>query len=402
MNHEKNLVYIRRSKAFNDMVKTFAENHLHYNGYTTISEYQNADLYIDLNKYEINDLTSKDWEVIYKAIKVEDIILKDRLLRNIEYLDAKELVFKAAKFFIELFKNNHYQKLSTYPVDNYITDIMVKIAQYFNLEVEGISNFFIKGYKRITVFGENNKVRDVDRKEVDAVMSLLQNQYKSYMALSFFKSLRNSILYYFKYKIKYLYFYIFLYKTLGKSEYDYRVTPYSAKVSRLRNFLPFKYFSNSLPETTEKVIYIPMHYHPEATIEQWSDNVKNVDYVMSLFEGVRYFSDKGWKVYLKEHPAMCFRQDIEIYKKLKKIENVFILNPFIETANVLDFFDNFAIWTGSTGIEALLNDKIVYFASSNYYFNKTSDSLFEKVTLKTKEAKYNLVEKILSNTIIWE
>jgi len=402
MNGSKKLIFIRRNTIFNDMVISFIEKHLNYKDYITISEYKNADIYIDLKKYDISNLNSNDWRIISKELNVEEIILKDRLLRNINYIEAKELLFKAIKFFIELFKTKEYDSLVTYPVDNYITDIMIKIANYYHIETTGISNFFIQGYKRVTVYGEHKKVREVSNEEVETVFKLLQKQYKSYMALSFSKSLKSSILYYFKYKIKYLHFFIFNYLVLGKLEYDYRSTLYFSTVNNIKDFFPFKYFTNSLPNKNDKSIYIPMHYHPEATIEHWSDSIKNVDYINSLFESVRYFSDKGWKVYLKEHPAMCFRQDIVVYKKLKKIDNVYILNPFIETANVMDVFDNFAIWTGSTGIEALVNDKIVYFASSNYYFTKTSNELFEKVRLRADTDKKSFIKNILENTIEWK
>ena len=399
MSVKKALVFIRRNTIFNNMVITFTEEHLNSQEYITISEYKNADIYIDLKKYNICDVTNDDWQIVFNALNMEEIILKDRLLRNINYLEAKELLLKAVKFFIELFKNSKYEKLVTYPVDNYITDIMVKIAQYYHIEVKGISNFFIKGYKRITVYGEHKKVREVSDEEVEKAFKLLQNQYKSYMVSSFSKSLKSSILYYFKYKIKYLHFFILNYLVLGKLEYDYRSTPYSAAVNNIKDFFPFKYFTNLLPNKNDKSIYIPMHYHPEATIEYWSDSIKNVDYINSLFEGVQYFVDNGWKVYLKEHPAMCFRQDVTIYKNLKNIDNVYILNPFIETENVMDVFDHFAIWTGSTGIEALVNDKIVYFASSNYYFTKTSNKLFEKVRLRADTDKKSFIKHILENTI---
>jgi len=144
-----------------------------------------------------------------------------------------------------------------------------------------------------------------------------------------------------------------------------------------------------------------MHYHPEATIEHWSDSLKNADYITSLIESVKYFSDSGWEVYLKEHPAMCFRQDIKLYKSLKNIHNVHILNPFLETSKIMEKFDNFLIWTGSTGLEALINGKTVYFASSNYYYNKETQEKYEKVYLETEKEKKELVKKVLSNTVKW-
>ncbi|RXJ83095.1 capsular polysaccharide export protein, LipB/KpsS family [Arcobacter cloacae] len=396
------IVFIRRNKIFNDMVIRYSKDILGVNDFTTISEYKNANLYIDIKKYSISDLTSYDWENIEKALDINEVILKDRLLRNIEYIQAKDLVLVVSKYFIELFKSKQYNNLITYPVDNYVTDIMCKIARYYNIKVSGISNFFIQGYKRVTVYGEYNKIREVSEEEIDNVYDLLIKQFKSYMASSFQKSLKNSVLYYFKFKIRYLYFYIFKYKILNQLEYDYTSTPYSATVDKINKFFPFKYFTNKVEDIDIKSIYIPMHYHPEATIEHWSDSVKNADYITSLIESVKYFSDNGWEVYLKEHPAMCFRQDIKLYKSLKNIHNVHILNPFLETSKIMEKFDNFLIWTGSTGLEALINGKTVYFASSNYYYEKKTNDKYEKVYLETETEKKELIKKVLTNTIKWK
>lgn len=396
------IVFIRRNKKFNDMVIKYSKDILGIDAFTTISEYKNADIYINIKKYNISDLATYDWENIEKALDINEVILKDRLLRNIEYVQSKELVLVVSKYFIELFKNNNCNNLITYPVDNYITDIMCKIARYYDIKVNGISNFFIQGYKRVTVYGEYTNVREISESEVNKIYDLLIKQFKSYMASSFQKTFKNSILYYFKFKIRYLYFYMFKYKILNQLEYDYASTPYSATVDKINKFFPFKYFTNKVDNISEKSIYIPMHYHPEATIEHWSDSLKNVDYITSLIESVRYFSDNGWEVYLKEHPAMCFRQDIKLYKSLKNIHNVHILNPFLETSKIMEKFDNFLIWTGSTGLEALINGKTVYFSSSNYYYEKKTNDKYEKVHFETESEKKELIKKVLSNTIEWK
>jgi len=384
------------------MVIKYSKDILGINDFITISEYKNANLYIDIDKYTISDLSSYDWKEIDNAFNINDIILKDRLLRNINYIEAKKLVLSVSKYFIELFKDKKYNKLITYPVDNYVTDIMCKMAYYYKIDVVGISNFFIQGYKRITVYGEYNNIREVLNSEVDDTYKLLKNQFKSYMSPSFKKALFNSIIFYFKHKIKIILFYFVYFKFLKKREYDYPSVIYGAAPSKLKWFFTFKYFTKNIKLTNSKSIYIPMHYHPEATIEQWSDSLMNVDYITSLVESVRYFVDLGWDVYLKEHPAMCFKQDITFYENLKAIPNVYIIDPFVETSKIMNKFEYFLIWTGSTGLEALINGKTVYFASSNYYYEKKTKDKYEKVYLETDNEKKELTKKVLSNTIEWK
>lgn len=396
------LIFYSRNKDENNITLKFAKENFKVSNYFIVSDYPIGDYYIDLKKYDISDLTLDDWSIVNKVINIEEIIFKDRLLRNIKLLEAKELIFKVAKNSIELFSKNKIDYLVVHPVDNYVMDVFIRIAKFYNCEVSGICAFFVQGYKRITVYGEHNSYRTVDNEEVQKLKLTLTRKFKSYMVNSKYNALYGSILYYLKFKIKYLIFYILKYKIFNNKGYDYASTPYSATVDNINKFFPFKYFTSIIEVVNKKSIYIPMHYHPEATIEYWSDNIKNVDYVTSLIEAVRYFSDNGWEVYLKEHPAMCFRQDIDLYKKLKKIDSVFILDPFLETSNIINKFDNFLIWTGSTGIEALVNNKTVYFASSNYYYDKRSKEKYEKVCFREENEKDEFLRRILSNTIEWK
>ncbi len=396
------LVFYSRNKYENQITLKFAKENFDASNYFVVSDYPIGDFYIDLEKYDISDLTSIDWELINKLIDIKDVVFKDRLLRNIDLLEAKELILKVAKNAIELFSTKKFSYLIVHPVDNYVMDVFIRIAKFYGCEVSGISAFFVKGYKRITVYGEHNSYRIVDNDEVQNLKKILTTKFKSYMVSSKYKALYQSLLYYFKYKLKYLLFYVIKHKLLKDKEYDYACTPYSATVDKINKLFPFKYFTNTIYSVAEKSIYIPMHYHPEATIEYWSDSIENVDYITSLVEAVRYFSDNGWEVYLKEHPAMCFKQDISLYKKLIKINKVFILNPFLETSNIINKFDNILIWTGSTGIEALVNNKTVYFASSNYYYDKKSNEKYEKVCFEEENEKDEFLRRILSNTIKWK
>ncbi|QKF91990.1 hypothetical protein [Campylobacter sp. CCUG 57310] len=398
----KCLVFYSRNKAENETTLKFAKDNIQADQYITISDYPICDIYIDLKIYKISDLTMYDWNVVEKCIDFGEIIFKDRLLRNIAFVKAKDLILKIVKYSVELFSNKEYKYLIVHPVDNYVMDVLIRIAEFYKCKVFGVSSFFVSGYKRVTVYGEYVDFREVENEEIALLKNKLKNSFKSHMAISGKNAFLNSLLYYFKYKIKYLIFYIIKHKLLHDYKYDYASTPYSATVNSIGKLFPFLYFKYKENVHIDiKAIYIPMHYHPEATIEYWSDNIKNVDYITTLIEAIRYFSDNGWSVYLKEHPAMCFRQDIDLYRNILSIKNVIILNPFIETSYIMQKFENFLIWTGSSGIEALVNGKTVYFASSNYYYNKKTDSKYEKVFFNKEHEIDDFLKRILSNTIKW-
>jgi len=134
----------------NDITFKFAKDFFKSDQYFTISDYPTCDFYIDLNKYEICDLTANDWQIVEECIDFAGIIIKDRLLRNIEFLKAKELILKVAKSSIEILSKNSFKYLIVHPVDNYVMDVLIGIAKFYKCIVSGISSFFMGGYSRFS------------------------------------------------------------------------------------------------------------------------------------------------------------------------------------------------------------------------------------------------------------
>ena len=74
------LVFYSRNKYENQITLKFAKENFDASNYFVVSDYPIGDFYIDLEKYDISDLTSTDWELINKLIDIKDVVFKDRLL----------------------------------------------------------------------------------------------------------------------------------------------------------------------------------------------------------------------------------------------------------------------------------------------------------------------------------
>ncbi|GAA0353689.1 hypothetical protein GCM10009092_17570 [Bowmanella denitrificans] len=374
------LVYIRRSKEFDKAVLNFARHELNAEDILTISEYFNGDYRIDMNDSTLDD-SPKAEAFIKTNLSLDKIIFRDRVLRNTPLKDCLILIRRATAGLLDIFEKNAFESLVIYPVDNYIMDIMVQVARSYGVKVYGVSNFFISNYKRITTYGEHNQIREPSPNEVGEVVETLKGRFRSHMAPKRSKALKAAIFRYFKYKARFLLFYLVGAKLLGRKEYDLLATPYNTSVREFLNFFVERHFKKlSEVEFLQNSIFIPLHYFPEATIEYWSNDTKMVEFEDMIRCKVAELSSRYDQIILKEHPATVYDNNNHFYTSLLKNPKVVFIDPFIATSEILTSANIIGCWTGTIGIEALVNGKQVeFFSEGQYYLNskETHPEIYE-------------------------
>ena len=103
---------------------------------------------------------------------------------------------------------------------------------------------------------------------------------------------------------------------------------------------------------------------------------------------------------VKEHTASYMQRDISLYKALSKIDHVSLLSPFITTYEVLDHVEYVVVWTGTTGVEAIMQGKkVILAAGENYYsFGKLAKVGDEELAkFPTQSDKREVAKAILSS-----
>lgn len=364
----RTLVYIRRSKQYNETVLNYAAKGVESDEIVTVSEYSNGQLYIDMNS-STWDYCSKSSGFMERELDLGKIIFRDRLLRNTPYHEALILIRRAVGNCLKLFETESFDSLVTYPVDNYIMDILMEVAKKNGVKCYGVCNFFISDYKRITLYGEHTPMRTPAKQEVDAVIERIQNNFRSHMAPNRKAALKAGVVRYVRYKLRYPIFYLFGYKILKRKEYDLMCTPYITTVRNFLNFFIERHFTSLKKiDFSKKTILVPLHYFPEATIEYWCDNEYQVDFEDMLKCKIDDLSNRYEQIILKEHPATVFDNSSKFYKSLLANKKVVLIDPFVSTNKLLDHVDVLGCWTGTAGIEALVNGKSVeLFVEQQYY-----------------------------------
>ena len=200
--------------------------------YRTISEYNVADVLIDLNSQKLEDITATDHTLFDKYLNIEEIIVRCRGLREISYKESRQLIWRAAKFFLDYYREHNELKLIvSLIVDNYVLDVMTRLAPHFNVEVMQVIGFFVPGYIRFTVNGHGVSVRDVPEAELEKVYQRLTNRTPSHMAINKSKAIKNITRDYVSFHYRYLLRYLWAYKVQGKLAYEYRFCTLSKRFS---------------------------------------------------------------------------------------------------------------------------------------------------------------------------
>lgn len=380
----------------------------HFESYHTISEYRNADHYIDLKKFSVTDFTYQDFEIFNKAIKphLSSIIFRCRGLRSIPFVEAKELILRVTKFWISFFQTNpNYKLMVIHIIDNYVLDVMYRIATHYNVKVLVLSEFFIYGYRRHTIYGEYVRSRDVSQEEVDEVLLYFKRREKSFWlkGLSAFSSFKYCSYLFFSYYVRVFLRYFIGYKILGNISYEYRFANQFGKIL-IRNFFIDKYFNqidiSQIEAEYKDAVYIPLHVYPEANVDYWIVDPNDSDYYNSVYESLSFFRDRNIKVYMKEHPGFLYQRDIDFYKKVNCFPNVCLVHPFDKNVDLVNNIENILVWHGSAGIEGIMQGKKVVVFDENYYSKNYIVSLknYEQRLVFTELQKLKFLVDILTGT----
>lgn len=398
------LFFIRRKGKefyFRETYGGFFKNYFpNLKKYITISEYKkDADYVIDHYKITDEEITPQLHFECYEDLDVADVINRCRGLRTIGFREAELLVLKAYLYFNNLFKSLSLKLIVTGTIDNYVIDIMTRVGKKYDIVFLPITGSFLSPYYNlVSLRGEHNEWFE----PTDELKGLIRNKlnesgkrnknHKVYL-----NALRGAIKSYISKLYIYAVRHLICHKLLKKNEFDYKFALQSIGVGSLANFLAPMYFKNIrklLNIEKHKLVYVPLHWYPEATTDYWVDSKFHSNYYRSLNWVVQLLTSNGYKVVVKEHPHFLFMRDVSIYKKLNDL-GAMLVSPSLSTLDIFEYVDNIVLWNGSTGCEALFNGKKVYRVVNAYYDTQGIPDIYQ--FLDNEEYPEISIEKLVDS-----
>lgn len=150
----------------------------------------------------------------------------------------------------------------------------------------------------------------------------------------------------------------------------------------LRKFKLLNYYNHKVTETdfSEKFIYFPLHYQPEATTYPFGGNY--VDQLKAINLISEYF--ENCKIYIKEHPDTFnisqlawtrgdYTRSNNFYDQISNIKNVKLIDLKVNTFDLIDNAHAVATVSGAVGLESLIKGKHTLILGYPWY-NKFSQA----------------------------
>jgi Capsule polysaccharide biosynthesis protein len=103
-----------------------------------------------------------------------------------------------------------------------------------------------------------------------------------------------------------------------------------------------------------KKVYFPLHVQPEFTPDVRAPFCSNQ---LALIENIARSIPAGYRLVVKDHPAMRGRRTLPYYREIKKLRNVQLLSPGFDSHTVIQDSDAILTIVGTTAFEAILYEK---------------------------------------------
>lgn len=338
----------------------------------TLSEYKNcSDIWQSSFLY---DKSLDDFAELCDESTTRDIVNRCRTLRIMDYSRAKRIVQRTWAGVANLFEKQKIDYVISLSLDNYVIDIIFRLAAIFDVPVYSFLGSFAEGYVRFTLRGEHNFLhRGVSKEESEQLLSKLMKSY--YLPPSETESSRRSLWsvrkWYLRRKtIEDIYYPLM--KLITRDPDNARYNMLNLKGIRFNDCVSSELKSiftkvDEIAIDRKKAVYFPLHFCPEATTDYYIDRPTEcggyIEYILDVISN----SDPDILFLIKEHPSMYGERLISDYKRILEFPNAVLIHPQERSNKILELIDTVVVDNGTVGVESLLRGKKVLALDRSYY-----------------------------------
>ena len=261
-----------------------------------------------------------------------DVTARCRLMRNIDPAQARQMAHAMAGALVKALDAARPAIVLSHMVDDYVTHLLSKLAEKRHILFAGYAYSYFPGLIQLTAFSNGTalRLREPGDDEVDTVVQTIsQRVYRQNYLQRDNYTLARHVKGILRYSVKRV---VFALKARLESDpwhLHYAVTPFLVERRRLRDFPGRGEFHADWAATLAAarqakpgaVVYLPLGYFPESTIDYWITNTRILRYEDTLLGFVRALA-RDHVVVVKEHLHMMGARDCRLYRALMAIPNV--------------------------------------------------------------------------------
>lgn len=309
-------------------------------------------------------------------LTISSIILRCRYLSGINNKKAREYVRRMWRSAEILFTRHNFELVISAPVDNYVLDIIFRVASIHKIPAIQPRDVSFPGLARITNSCDHPILREVSREEAEIAVTNLQHNFKAYyqevsrrnnwkLLKRMLRELLKKPLFEF-WKLRHRDPLAFHYNTIFPNQNAITMTSI-AQLSANRFFDLDIGQINKLKNDFERIIFWPLSMSPESAINYLNFDHRLSDYKYLIEKTVKALPD-NWCLIVKEHPSAIGYRPIDQYEPLLNKNNVFRVSMDVTTSQIILLSDAILLNTGgTTGLEAVAMGKSVLSIGNCHY-----------------------------------
>jgi hypothetical protein len=311
----------------------------------------------------------------------DEVIARCRLLRNLPRARASNLLHAMALSIAARFDEVRPHTVVCQLIDEYVTHLFNIIARGRGLEPTQIGPSYFNN-QMLTTQLANGTPRNVRMPETaeasEALQRLKDVRHRRNYTLKDGYSFRRHCWQVLRYHLKLAVFW-----TAGRLKKDplyvhYAILPFLAERRRFSDYPDMKLFSSDWREkvrlrrnrSNTTVVYLPLSYSPEATIDYWIADTRMIEYEAMTLKMLRALGeDSSLLLVVKDHVHMMGMRPRNFYRELANIPSVVLVPPGEYGNEVLQEIDCVLLGGGSTGVEAMVHGKpVATYCDTSYWY----------------------------------
>ena len=304
-----------------------------------------------------------------------DVLERCRYLRNMPYLRAVQMLRAMASVLDEELEAFRPSVVLSHMVDDYVTHLLAELARRRGIVYVGYAYSYFPNKIQVTQYGNGVPFngREPSDDEVQqalqqiSVRTFRQNylQPETYTKLSHLKSML-------RYQVKRIVFAYRAWREKDPLQTHYGCLPFVAERRHWRDFPSALDFHGDwrqrLHASGGPIVYLPLGYFPEATIDYWIEDRRVLDYQNFVLNVCRVLGGR-FRLVVKEHLHMLGARSPDFYRALRDTPGVISVPPLEFSNDVVSASDIVLMGAGSIGVESFIRGKpIVSFCARSYWF----------------------------------
>lgn len=315
-------------------------------------------------------------------------IARCRLLRGLPRTQAVKMLRSMGSVLAEELDQFDPAFVFAQMVDEYSSFLLSELARRRGIKYLGICYSYFPGRIQVTQFwdGSAYPCRDITDDEAQEALDLVSERtFRQDYHLKSSYSFRRHSSAVLKYKVKSLLFPILA--SIKRDPYNlhYSILPFVAERRSLLEFPRESDFhqdwATQIRRKTEAngkpVVYIPLGYFPECSIDYWVRDTTILDYENVILKLCATLS-ANFNILVKEHPHMAGARSRRFYAAIKAAPDILSIPPSELSHDACERADVVLIGGGSIGIESYVRgNAIASFCDSAYWYQPARASFLD-------------------------